>query len=416
MSNTLDRRRFLGASAAALAATSSTTSARGANETIRVGVIGPGGRGTAVMKECIEYGSQYNARVTSVCDIWKQRLDAAAKLVGESYGTQANTFPRHEDLLADKDIDAVIIATPDHQHSKMLKAAVEAGKDVYCEKPMGNVLAELNAANEAVKKTGRIVQIGTQRRSFPRYRAAMDWVREGRIGDVVKVDVIWNAYSPYRWAKRPDDLSSLKESDIDWKAFLMGKPYRPFDPRIYRSFRLFREFSSAIIDQWMTHGIDVVHMLTGEKYPVTAVAEGAILKWDDYRENPDTIQVVLKYGKPGKEFLATYATTLINASGHLTRVQGTNGTMLVENEWQISGDGSENSNTLQTTTEIPEKPGTKHHMANWLDCVRRRAPQDLYAPAEAGYGHSVACIMSVDSLWNGRRMRFDPATAEISEG
>jgi predicted dehydrogenase len=416
MSNTLDRRRFLGASAAALAAASSTTSARGANETIRVGVIGPGGRGTAVMKECIEYGSQYNARVTSVCDIWKQRLDAAAKLVGESYGTQANTFPRHEDLLADKDIDAVIIATPDHQHSKMLKAAVEAGKDVYCEKPMGNVLAELNAANEAVKKTGRIVQIGTQRRSFPRYRAAMDWVREGRIGDVVKVDVIWNAYSPYRWAKRPDDLSSLKESDIDWKAFLMGKPYRPFDPRIYRSFRLFREFSSAIIDQWMTHGIDVVHMLTGEKYPVTAVAEGAILKWDDYRENPDTIQVVLKYGKPGKEFLATYATTLINASGHLTRVQGTNGTMLVENEWQISGDGSENSNTLQTTTEIPEKPGTKHHMANWLDCVRRRAPQDLYAPAEAGYGHSVACIMSVDSLWNGRRMRFDPATAEISEG
>jgi len=416
MSNTLDRRRFLGASAAALAAASSTTSARGANETIRVGVIGPGGRGTAVMKECIEYGSQYNARVTSVCDIWKQRLDAAAKLVGESYGTQANTFPRHEDLLADKDIDAVIIATPDHQHSKMLKAAVEAGKDVYCEKPMGNVLAELNAANEAVKKTGRIVQIGTQRRSFPRYRAAMDWVREGRIGDVVKVDVIWNAYSPYRWAKRPDDLSSLKESDIDWKAFLMGKPYRPFDPRIYRSFRLFREFSSAIIDQWMTHGIDVVHMLTGEKYPVTAVAEGAILKWDDYRENPDTIQVVLKYGKPGKEFLATYATTLINASGHLTRVQGTNGTMLVENEWQVSGDGSENSNTLQTTTEIPEKPGTKHHMANWLDCVRRRAPQDLYAPAEAGYGHSVACIMSVDSLWNGRRMRFDPATAEISEG
>lgn len=416
MSNTLDRRRFLSASAAALAAASSATSARGANETIRIGVIGPGGRGTAVMKECIEYGSQYNARVTSVCDIWKQRLDAAAKLVGESYGTQAKTFPHHEELLADKDIDAVIIATPDHQHSKMLKAAVEAGKDVYCEKPMGNVLADLNAANDAVKKTGRIVQIGTQRRSFPRYRAAADWVREGRIGDVVKVDVIWNAYSPYRWAKKPDELSSLKESDVDWKAFLMGKPYRPFDPKIYRSFRLFREFSSAIIDQWMTHGIDVVHMLTGEKYPVTAVAEGAILKWNDYRENPDTIQVALKYGKPGKEFLATYGTTLINASGHVTRVQGTKGTMLVENEWKTSGDGSNNPNTLQTTTEIPEKPGTLHHMANWLDCVRRRAPQDLYAPIEAGYGHSVACIMSVDSLWSGRRMRFDPATAEISEG
>jgi len=420
MSDTLNRRLFLGASVAALAA-ARPASARpappqGANDAIRVGVIGPGGRGTAVMKECIEYGSQYNARVTAVCDIWKQRLDAADKLVSESYGKKAKTYGRHEELLADKDIDAVIIATPDHQHSKMLKAAVEAGKDVYCEKPMGNVLSELNAANEAVKRTGRIVQIGTQRRSYPHYRMAADWIADGRIGDVAKVDVIWNAYSPYRWAKKAAELNALKESDVDWEQFLMGKPYRPFDPKLYRSFRLFREFSSAIIDQWMTHGIDVVHMLTGEKYPVTAVADGAILKWNDYRENPDTIQVVLKYGKPGKEFLATYGTTLINASGHLTRVQGTKGTMLVENEWNISGDGSNNPNTLRETTEIPEKPGTLHHMANWLDCVRRRAPQDLYAPVEAGYGHSIACIMSVDSLWSGRRMRFDPKRQEIAGG
>jgi predicted dehydrogenase len=414
--NTLDRRRFLSSSAAALTAASFTPAAQSANDTIRVGVIGPGGRGTHVMKECIEYGSQFNTRVTAVCDIWKQRLDAAAKVVGESYGTQAKTYPRHEDLLADKDIDAVIIATPDHQHAKMLQAAVESGKDVYCEKPMGNVIDELNAAYEAVRRTGRIVQIGTQRRSYPRYRTAMDWVAEGRIGDVVKVDVVWNAYSPFRWAKKSEELASLKESDVDWNAFLMGKPYRPFDPKIYRSFRLFREFSSAIIDQWMTHGIDVVHMLTGETYPVTVVAEGAILKWHDYRENPDTIQVVLKYGQPGKEFLTTYATTLINASGRVTRVQGTKGTMVVEDEWKISGDGSKNPNTLQETTEIPEKPGTKHHMANWLDCIRRRAPQDLYAPAEAGYGHSVACIMSTDALWSGRRMRFDPGTGEISDG
>ena len=415
MSAILNRRRFLGASAAALA-TSSPAGAQNANDALRVGVIGPGGRGTAVMKECIEYGSQYNARVTAVCDIWNQRLDAAAKLVSESYGTQAKSYRRHEELLADKDIDAVIIATPDHQHAKMLKAAVEAGKDVYCEKPMGNVLSELNAANEAVKRTGRIVQIGTQRRSYPQYRMAADWVREGRIGDVAKVDVIWNAYSPYRWAKKAEDLNSLKESDVDWEQFLMGKPYRPFDAKIYRSFRLFREFSSAIIDQWMTHGIDVVHMLTGEKYPVTAVAEGAILKWKDYRENPDTIQVALKYGRPGKEFLATYATTLLNASGHLTRVQGTKGTMLVENTWQISGDGSKNPDTLQETIEIPEKPGTQHHMANWLDCVRRRAPQDLYASVEAGYGHSIACIMSTDALWSGRRMHFDPERQEIAAG
>jgi hypothetical protein len=97
-------------------------------------------------------------------------------------------------------------------------------------------------------------------------------------------------------------------------------------------------------------------------------------------------------------------------------VQGTKGTMLVENEWNISGDGSNNAGTLKDKVEIPEKPGTLHHMANWLDCVRRRAPQDLYASVEAGYGHSVACIMSADALWSGRRMRFDPERREIAAG
>lgn len=215
------------------------------------------------MKECIEFGSTFDARVTAVCDIWNQRLEAAAKVVGESYGVQPKYFRRHDELLADRAIDAVIIATPDHQHAKMLNAAVEAGKDVYREKPMGNVLSETNDALAAVKESGRIVQIGTQRRSYPRCRSAMDMVKEGRVGDIVNVDVTWNASSPYRWARKQEDVDSLKESDIDWEAFLMGKPHRPFEPKIYRSSRLFRDFSSAIIDQWMTHGVDVIHMLTG---------------------------------------------------------------------------------------------------------------------------------------------------------
>ena len=243
----MNRRHFLSASSAAgmaLAATRHVTvgQSRGANDVIQVGVIGPGGRGTQVMKECIEFGSNHQARVTAVCDIWKQRLEAAAKLVSESYGAQPKSYRRYEELLADREIDAVIIATPDHQHAKMLKAAVQAGKDVYCEKPMGNVLSETNEALAAVEQSDRIVQIGTQRRSYPRYRSATDVIEEGRVGDIVKVDVVWNAYSPYRWARKQEDLDSLKESDVDWEAFLMGKPYRPFDPKIYRSFRLFRTF------------------------------------------------------------------------------------------------------------------------------------------------------------------------------
>ena len=168
----MNRRRFLGASSAAgltLATAEQTDAGQSgsANDVIQVGVIGPGGRGTTVMKECIEFGSRYRARVTAVCDIWNQRLEAAAKLVSESYGVRPKSYRRFQDLLADQEIDAVIIATPDHQHAKMLKAAVEAGKDAYCEKPMGNVLAETNAAMAAVEASDRIVQIGTQRRSYP---------------------------------------------------------------------------------------------------------------------------------------------------------------------------------------------------------------------------------------------------------
>ena len=417
----MNRRHFLSASSAAglaLAATKQKAvgQSRAANDLIQVGVIGPGGRGTQVMKECIEFGSTYQARVTAVCDIWKQRLESAAKLVSESYGAQPKSYQHYEELLADQEMDAVIIATPDHQHAKMLKDAVEAGKDVYCEKPMGNVLSETNEALAAVMESDRIVQIGTQRRSYPRYRSATDMIKEGRVGDIVKVDVNWNAYSPYRWARKQSDLDLLKESDVDWEAFLMGKPYRPFDPRIYRSFRLFRDFSSAIIDQWMTHGVDVIHMLTGEPYPSSVVAHGGVYFFHDYRENPDSVEVALEYGHGAKKFLASYSTCLNNAAGSATRVMGTLGTLEVENVWRVSGEGSEHPNALARTDEIPEKPGTVHHMANWLDAVRRRDHDTLYAPVEAGYGHSIACIMATDALWSGRRMTFDSEAKRIQDG
>ncbi|MBM3740149.1 MAG: Gfo/Idh/MocA family oxidoreductase [Acidobacteria bacterium] len=409
----MKRRHFLVSSAAAAAPAMAQT--RSPNDRLRVGIVGPGGRGTGVMKECIEYGGKFNARVVAACDIWNLRRDAAAKLLRESYGTEPRMYSKYEDMLASKQLDAVIIATPDHLHATMLKAAVEAGLDVYCEKPMGNVLSEANAALDAVKRSGRIVQIGTQRRSYPKYRAAMRMIAEGRIGQILRADVIWNEYAPFRWARSDADLKSLQESDVNWKEFLGGKADRPFDPRMYRSFRLFREFSSGIIDQWMTHGIDVVHMLTGEPYPMSAFTEGFNAISKDYRENPDTIEVVLQYGFGGKRFMATYATCLANATGKATRIIGSRGAALVEDVWRITGAGVKSPDAAKDE-EIPDEPGVVHHMANWLDCVRRRDSAGLYCNADAGYGHSVACIMATDSLWAGKRMKFDPARRAIQQG
>ena len=421
------RRQFLGTSAAGAgvaltglhqAATTRGVAFRGeaANETIRVGVVGPGGRGTGLMTECTTFGKRYNARVTAVCDIWNQRREAAAARIEATYGKRPKVYRRLEEVLADDEIDAVIIATADHQHAKMLKMAVEAGKDVYCEKPMANAIEEGNDALDAVRRTDRVVQIGTQRRSDPKYRQAARLVAEGAVGDVVKVDVIWNAYSPYRWAKKAPELSALKQSDVDWPAFLMGKPARPFDPRIYRSFRLFRNFSSGIIDQWMTHGVDAVHLLTGTSFPLSAVGHGGIYKWHDYRENPDTVQIALEYERDGQKFLATYATSLINGAGSATRVHGTRGTLEAEKVWRLSGEGTNARDRIAEPREIAEAPETLPHMANWLDCVRRRDRQGLACPVEAGYGHSVACIMSTEALQEGRRMVFDPESRVIRPG
>lgn len=412
----MHRRNFLGVSGAGLiVAGLDSAVARaplGPNDTLRVGIVGPGGRGTSLLKDFFEHSQQQNARLTAVCDIWSLPREAAAARVKEVHGTPPKVYRRFEELLADPDIDAVIIATPDHAHGKLLKQAVEAGKDVYCEKPMANVLAEANDALDAVRRTGRIVQLGTQRRSYPKYREAARLLRENAVGDVVKVDAVINDYSPYRWATKPSEIARCKEADTDWKTWLLGKSDRPFDPRIYRSFRLFRDFSSGIIDQWMSHLIDAVHMLTGEQYPSSAVALGGIYHYHDYRENPDTIQVLLEYGSGPKKFLVTYATCLSNASGSSFQVQGTRGTLLFETDFRVTGAGVKSTDAVEAR-EIGEAPGTMHHMANWLDCVRRRNHGDLYAPVEAGYLHSIACIMGTDAYWSGRRIVFDQAARSV---
>jgi predicted dehydrogenase len=425
-SQAINRRGFLGTTAATAVAGlmgSASAQAQGANDTIRVGLIGAGGRGTQDMTDCIEYGSKYNSRVTAVCDIWESRRAAAAKRIREAYGIEPKAYNHIDKLFNDKDIDAVIIATADHQHAKMLEQALKAGKDVYCEKPMANVLSEANSVLAAGLSTGRVVQLGTQGRSHPKCRAAADMVRKGMIGEIVKFTMIENEYSPYRWARKPADLEKIHETDTNWREFLFGKPNRPFDPKIYLSYRLFREFSSGIFDQWMSHAIDTSHFLTNQLYPTSVVAHGGIYQWRDYRENPDTVEALLEYGQGDKKFLVTYASCLVNGAGMGYHLQGTLGSLVFDNwplvpggNWTISGAGVTDPKAMKESVPITEKPGTLHHMANWLDCVRRRDREGAYCPIEAGYGHSIACIMATDAYWSGKRMVFDSTKKEIHAG
>jgi len=292
---------------------------------------------------------------------------------------------------------------------------------------MGNILDEVKAARAAVRRGKRVVQVGTQHRSEPYPRAAYDLVRSGVLGKVSKVEVVWNYHGP-RWRGRPE-VDQIREADTDWRQWLLTKPYRPFDPRLYFEFRLYREFSGGIPDQWMSHGIDLVHWFMEDSYPRSAVAHGGVFAWPDGRENADTFHALLEYPKG---FLVSYATSFGNDSPSFTRYMGKQATLV-----NIGGEGSpryqliEEKGTHENNPDIDRErqakylllPGetgpppmgigddTLEHMADWFDCLRSR--QAPHCTVEEGFAHSVACMMATESYWSGRKVYWDPTSEAI---
>ena len=260
----MDRREFLNKSATVLVAGAAFSSTAlsydrilGANDRISLGHIGYGSRGRDLGQIASILHKTHNVEMTAVCDLWSVNREAARATNEKYYGRSPRAFQNLEDVLGLPDVDAVLISTPEHSHSPILLRAVDANKDVYVEKPMGNVLAEVKAARDAVLSSDRIVQVGTQHRSEPYQKLAYDVFQSGTLGDLTKVEIVWNYNGP-RWRGR-EEVAKLLEADTDWRRWLMTKPFRPFDPRLYFEFRLYRDFSSGIPDQWMSHGIDLVH-------------------------------------------------------------------------------------------------------------------------------------------------------------
>ncbi|MGH9502142.1 MAG: Gfo/Idh/MocA family oxidoreductase [Terriglobales bacterium] len=430
---TIDRRTFLQntavvATGAALSGTAlSYGRIVGANDRISLGHIGIGNRGGELDGMVAELKNKKNVEMTAVCDLWTHNREQAVANNMKYYGKPPRAFHHPEELIALKDVDGIIISTPEHSHSLLLKMVVDTGKDGYCEKPMGNVLEEVTAARDAVRARKPIVQIGTQHRSEPYQIAVHDLIRTGVLGDVSKYEIAWNYNGP-RWRGRPE-VKQIREQDTDWNAWLMNKPHRPFDPQLYFEYRLYKEFSSGIADQWMSHGIDLVHYFMDEKYPESVVANGGIFAWHDGRENPDTFQALLTYPKG---FLVSYATSFGNDSVGYSRIMGKKATL-----YNTGGEGSprwqfvEEVGNHEQDENVDEKrtkryislPGDKglsptgiadedlSHMTNWLDCLRSRKQPN--ATVENGFSHAVACMMSARAYWSGKRIYFDPKTEQI---
>ena len=411
---------------------------KGANDRVNVAVVGYSDRFKGSLLPAFQAHCQkQNFDMVGVSDLWRLRREEAKNTLETRFGHSIKTYVNNEQMYKDKDIDAVIISTADFQHALHAAEAAENGKDAYVEKPFAETMADARVAKAAIEKAGTIVQIGSQRRSAPNYHAANDFLRSGKFGDIVMVEMTWNVNQPGRW-RRPNTVPLLKEEDTDWKRYLMNRPWQAFDPRKYLEFRLFWPFSSGIPGQWMAHQIDTVHWFTGYNYPRSVAANGGIYLWNDGRTNYDTMTAVLDYGpldNPAKGFQVIYSSRFTNSAGGVKEIYYSNGGELNLDTNMVSANGGmaardaaamgmkENrlvsfslAENVKVSTEANTggDPMTSAHMLNWMECVRsRKQPNANYM---AGYNHSIACIMVTAALRTHEFTVFDAATQEVMAG
>jgi predicted dehydrogenase len=408
----------------------------GSNDRVNVGIVGFSDRTRhSLIGAFNSQAKDLNFNLTAVSDIWSRRRDEAKAFLSER-NYNVDLYRNNEELYERSNVDAVIIATADFQHALHTVEAVEAGKDVYVEKPFAETMEDNRKALAAIKKTGKIVTVGSQRRSAPNYHAANDFIRSGKFGDIVMVEMTWNVNQPGRW-RLPRLVSEIREQDTDWKRFLMNRPYEPWNPRKYLEYRLFWPYSSGIPGQWMAHQIDTVHWFTGYDHPRSVAANGGIYLWKDGRENYDTMTAVFDYGPkddPSTGFQVVYSSRFTNSAGGTKELYYSNGGMLNLDTNKITPVGGLTENharamnmqpnqlaemdlpavTVVTTADTGSDNMTVAHMRNWMECVRSR--KEPNAPAKAGYDHSVANIMVTAALRTGQFVTFDDHKQEVMAG
>lgn len=410
----------------------------GANDRIRIGIVGFSDRlKTSLLPAFMAHAKEFNCEIVGVSDLWSLRREAAVAWFKQNTGRTVETYRNNEEMYDKAKPDAVIISTADFQHALHAIEAVKAGCDVYCEKPFAETMADARLALKTIKGSGKVFQIGSQRRSGRTYHAANEYLRSGAFGPIVAVEMTWNVNQPGRW-RRPDLVAKLREQDTDWKRFLMNRPDAPFDARKYLEYRLFWPYSSGIPGQWMCHQIDTIHWFTGLPHPRSVAVNGGIYQWKDGRTNADTLTAVFDYGPlddPSSGFQVTFSSRFSNSAGGTKEIYYSNGGELDLNSGMVSEKGGlgqkeaaemkmpanllkqlklDGEGPAATAAITGSDPMTSAHMRNWLECLRSR--KEAHAPVEAGYQHSIATIMSNAAIRTGERVTFDEATQEVMAG
>jgi predicted dehydrogenase len=432
----VSRRNFFGGAAGSVLMTAqSYARVVGANDRIQLGQIGCGHRASGHRRMLkLSAGTDPKFDLRSVCDLWSVNRERAAADAQQLFGMRPKEFKYSEELLADRELDAVMIGTGDFQHARILAEVVRAGKDCYCEKPMANTLEDAKLARDTVRASKQVVQMGSQWLSCPYQHQVRELIRGGKIGKVVTVDQGWNFNGPRWHVPKDENVAAIREQDTDWKRWLLGRPDRPFDPRAYFEFRIFKDFSGGITDQWYSHGSGLAHFYLDTFIPDDTVSNGGIFAWHDVRENPDTFQCVSTFAE--KQVLYTFGTTFGSGYGDHTIIRGTRGTLyspggegspqwwfLAEprSGWQsnfvfdlhagrpkpepVSLPGHDEGGPLRQSDNL------KAHTDNWFQCMRSRKTPN--GSIETGFAHAVAVVMATRSYREGKKMYWDRKHEQI---
>jgi predicted dehydrogenase len=424
-SEALTRREFMGraASVAAGAGVLAVSAGRapaqeagGGDERIGVGVIGVGGRGgahLAILSQMKKDGA--NLEIVAVCDVYRPRMERAANAYG------AKGYRDHRELLADPNVDAVCIATPDHHHGYQAIDAVQAGKDVYCEKPVTHwrQFELTKRLAKAVKETGRVFQLGTQGMSDSAWRQMRKLVQDGLIGQPVHAEC--GFFRVGDWGERGmpiDDPNAKPGPDLDWEAFLGDRPKRPFDASRFFRWRMYEDYAGGPSTDLFPHSLTPVLSILGVGMPSVAVATGGKFRYEE-REVPDTFNLLIDF--PEKVAVAVlgtqandYAATGQRGSGQRAPViRGWDGTLTIDRKAnEIAFTPTEGSSKKHQAFPIEHGEDMVMYWQKFLECCRSRNPETL-SPMDLAFRVQTALQMGMQGFREGKVARFDPGKEEI---
>lgn len=374
-----------------------------ANETLNIATIGTGGRCQQLMGFLSKIEK---TRIVAVCDVWDVRLDQGKKLADP----KAETFKDFRRVLDRKDIDAVIVGTPDHWHVPITIAACEAGKDVYVEKPLTHNMEEGPAAIEAQNKHQRVVQVGTQQRSMPHVIKAKEIIRAGRLGDIHKVHMTWNRNAPRGKPRR----YGVKPETVDWKMFCGNAKEQPFDEYRFLQWRWFWDFGNGMFTDLMVHWLDMTHWLLDLGHPAEAHSIGDQFLWDGLWETPDTAQTLMRY--PDNKLQVYFEGTFVNHRNRaMTEIMGTKATLYIDRgRYELHPENNQGEYEELVLSDPAAGRGADFyhtpeaetlHLTNWVDCMRTR--QKPSAPAEAGVSAAAGAHLANKALRSGQTARWE---------